>query len=97
MDKQVTDVKKKIEDTEKLLADQYVGFRDAFDQFLYEFPVQHLGLLSQTSVLILIRELIAYTDRARIDLKGNRHLQTSGKIVKHLLLKGPLAERKPTS
>jgi len=69
--------REKVGEKQKLLARQHIGFLDAFDQFLHEFPVQHLDLLSQTSVLVLIRELMASTARQGVDLKEDRLLQTS--------------------
>ena len=62
---------------EKDLARQNAGFQSSFDQLLYEYPIQHLGLLSQSSILILIRSVMVYTKREGVDLKNNRFLQTN--------------------
>ena len=62
---------------ERDLARQNAGFQSSFDQLLYEYPIQHLGLLSQSSILILIRSVMVYTKREGVDLKNNRFLQTN--------------------
>ena len=77
---------------EKDLARQNAGFQSSFDQLLYEYPIQHLGLLSQSSILILIRSVMVYTKREGGLEEQSVLTNKLDKIVEHILLQRPVVD-----